>query len=157
MLPQAIIAEKALNSKAVPYVIGGAVIIGIGAIALTYFKLYKPFMCKVGLADCNSKKINDIVKYKGFNPDYANTLKTTISVDRAKELAKKIKDAAKFWDDDEGGFYSVLEEAGSPHNLSLISRMFAAQKWGSLADHITKYMDEEKELKRIKTIIENYA
>jgi hypothetical protein len=96
------------------------------------------------------------MKYKGFNPDYSSAFRTTISVARAKELAVKIKNAGGYINDTEGDFYSVLEEAGSADNLSLISRMFTAKKFGSLADHITNYLDDKEELKRVQDILESY-
>ena len=157
---QAAIAQQALDkaskSKVTPYIIGGVILIGIGTAAVVYFKVYKPMLCKIGLADCTSGKVREIVKYKGFDPDYASTFNITLSIDRAKTLAQKIKDAGRWYGDKEEDFYQVLREAGSAHNLSLIARMFAAKNWGSLADHITEYMGTEQELKRIKDIIDNY-
>lgn len=156
MIPQAIIAEKALNSKATPYLIGGGVLLTIGLGALAYYR-YRSFMCKINpFASCNDKKIRDVMKYKGFNPEYSRSSHTTISHARAKALATKIKKAGGKFNDDEGAFYSVLEEAGSADNLSLISRMFTAQRYGSLSEHITYYLDDKEELKRIQDILESY-
>ncbi|MBL4574818.1 MAG: hypothetical protein JKY51_01800 [Opitutaceae bacterium] len=146
--------EGLAQNKATPYVIGGLVLLTLGA---SYFLVIRPVMCKVGLASCkNDKKILDLMKYKGFNPNYSRPSKTTISHERAKKLALKIKDAGSFFNDDEGAFYSVLEEIGSADNLSLVSRMFTAKKYGSLAEYITNYLDETEEIKRVKDILNSY-
>ncbi len=147
-------AEGLAQNKATPYVVGGIVILALG---FSYFGIIRPIMCKVGLASCkNDKKILDLMKYKGFNPDYARPSKTTISHDRAKTLAKKIYKAGGFFNDDEGGFYSVLEEIGSADNLSLVSRMFTAKKYGSLAEYIMDHLDDTEEIKRVKDILNSY-
>jgi len=64
MIPQAIIAEKALNSKATPYIIGGGVLLTIGVGVFAYYQ-YRSIYCKMPWASCNDKKIRDVMKYKG--------------------------------------------------------------------------------------------
>ena len=96
------------------------------------------------------------MSYKGFDPNYARPEKITLSHDRAKQLATQIYDAGSWYNDDEGAIYSALEEAGSADNLSLISRMFSAMKYGSLAEHITYYLDDADEVARVKDILESY-
>ncbi len=147
-------AEGLAQNKATPYIVGGILLLISG---VAYFGVIRPILCKTGIASCkNDKKILDLMKYKGFNPDYARPSKTTISHERAKTLAKKIYKAGGFFNDDEGGFYSVLEEIGSADNLSLVSRMFTAKKYGSLAEYIMDHLDETEELKRVKDILNSY-
>lgn len=147
-------AEGLAKNKATPYVIGGVVLLGLG---LTYFGVVRPILCATGVADCKKgKKMRDIMNYKGFDPNYSRSSKVSISHDRAKKLAKQIKDAGGVFNDDEGGFYSVLEEAGSADNLSLIARMFTAKYKKSLAEYITYYLDDKGEMERIKDIINSY-
>ena len=147
-------AEGLAQNKATPYIIGGVVLVGLG---LTYFGIVRPILCATGVADCKKgKKMRDIMNYKGFDPNYSRPSKVTISHDRAKKLAKQIKDSGGVFNDDEGGFYSALEEAGSADNLSLIARMFAAKYKKSLAEYITYYLDDAGEMERIKDIINSY-
>ncbi|MCI5054607.1 MAG: hypothetical protein MRY83_00795 [Flavobacteriales bacterium] len=146
--------EGLSQNKATPYIIGGIILVGIG---ITYFGVIRPILCKTGIADCkSSKKIRDIMSYKGFDPNYARPEKVTLSHDRAKQLATQIYDAGSWYNDDEGAIYSALEEAGSADNLSLISRMFSAMKYGSLAEYITYYLDDADEVARVKDILESY-
>ena len=146
--------EGLSKNKAAPYVIGGVVIIGLG---IAYFGVIKPVLCSFGVMECKKdKKIRDLMSYKGFDPNYSNPSRTTISHARAKQLAIKLYRAGNLFNDNEGAFYAVLEEAGSADNLSLISRMFTAKTGGSLAEHITYYMDDARELERIKDIINSY-
>ena len=88
--------------------------------------------------------------------DILETLQITSVHDRAKQLATQIYDAGSWYNDDEGAIYSALEEAGSADNLSLISRMFSAMKYGSLAEYITYYLDDADEVARVKDILESY-
>ena len=61
--------EGLSQNKATPYIIGGIILVGIG---ITYFGVIRPILCKTGIADCkSSKKIRDIMSYKGFDPNYA--------------------------------------------------------------------------------------
>jgi hypothetical protein len=146
--------EGLAQNKATPYVIGGVLLLVSG---VAYFGIIRPILCKTGVVSCkNDKKILDLMKYKGFNPNYSRPSKTTISHSRAKKLAKKIKEAGGFFNDDEGGFYSVLEEIGSADNLSLVARMFSAKKYGSLAEYVMDHLDETEEIKRVKDILNSY-
>jgi len=146
--------EGLAQNKATPYIIGGIIIVGMG---LTYFGIIRPILCATGVADCKkSKKIRDIMSYKGFDPNYSRPSKVSLSHDRAKQLAKQIYDSGGVFNDDEGGFYSALEEAGSADNLSLIARMFSAKHKQSLAEYITYYLDDADEVERIKDILKSY-
>jgi|GEM_PF-1769283 hypothetical protein len=146
--------EGLARNKATPYIIGGVVLVGLG---LTYFGIVRPILCATGIADCKKgKKMRSIMSYKGFDPNYSRQGKVTISHDRAKKLAEQLYDSGGVFNDDEGGFYSALEEAGNADNLSLIARMFAAKYKKSLAEYITYYMDDAGEMQRIKDIINSY-
>ncbi|MBQ21676.1 MAG: hypothetical protein CMD31_13055 [Flavobacteriales bacterium] len=146
--------EGLARNKATPYIIGGVVLVGLG---LTYFGIVRPILCATGIADCKKgKKMRSIMSYKGFDPNYSRQGKVTISHDRAKKLAEQLYDSGGVFNDDEGGFYSALEEAGNADNLSLIARMFAAKYKKSLAEYITYYMDDAREMQRIKDIINSY-
>lgn len=147
-------AEGLARNKATPYIIGGVVLLGMG---LTYFGIVRPILCATGVADCKKgKKMRGIMNYKGFDPNYSRPSKITISHDRAKKLAEQIYDSGGVFNDDEGGFYSALEEAGNADNLSLIARMFTAKYKKSLAEYITYYMDDAGEMERITDIINSY-
>jgi hypothetical protein len=102
------------------------------------------------------KKALSIMSYKGFDPNYYRPTKVTISSHRAKELADQIYDSGGTFNDDEGGFFSALEAAGSADNLSYISKMFLIRHKQSLAEYITYYLDDAVESDRIKDIIETH-
>lgn len=146
--------EGLAQNKATPYIIGGIIIFSLG---LTYFGIIRPILCATGVSDCKKgKKIRDIMSYKGFDPNFSRSSKVTLSHDRAKQLAHQIYDSAGVFNDQEGGFYSALEEAGSADNLSLIARMFSAIHKKSLAQYITYYLDDADEVERIKDILKSY-
>ena len=96
------------------------------------------------------------MKYKGFDPNYYRPTKVTISSDRAKKLADQLYRAGGLFNDDEGAFYSALEQAGSADNLSYIAKLFAIRHGQSLAEYITYYLDDMTESDRIKDILKTY-
>lgn len=147
-------AEGFAQNKATPYLIGGLVIAG-GVLA--YVAVVRPILCMTGAVKCKKdKKALNIMKYKGFDPNYYRPTKVTISPHRAKELADQIHDSGGFFNDDEGGFYAALEEAGNADNLSYISKMFSIRHRQSLAEYITYHLDDAAESDRIKDIIETH-
>ena len=155
---QAMMASKAVEglaqNKATPYIIGGLVIAGG---ILTYMAVVRPILCMTGTVKCKKdKKALNIMKYKGFDPNYYRPTKVSISSHRAKELADQIYNSGGIFNDDEGGFYSALEEAGNADNLSYISKMFFIRHGQSLAEYITYYMDDAAEQDRIRDIIESH-
>ena len=146
--------EGLAKNKATPYIIGSVILIGLG---LTYFGVVRPILCATGVSDCKKgEKLRETMSYKGFDPNYSRPSKVTISHGRAKQLAQQIYKSGGIFNDDEGGFYSALEEAGSADNLSLIARMFSAKHKKSLADYITYYLDDADEIERVKDILKSY-
>lgn len=153
-----LVAAKAVEGlaqhKATPYLIGGLVLTGLG---LMYYFVLRPVLCLTGKVTCKGdKKALDIMKYKGFDPNYYRPLKVTLSAQRAKELADQLYDAAGWLNDDEGRLYSALEQAGSADNLSFIAKMFAIRHGRSLAEHLTEHMGSAAEMQRIKDIIDSH-
>ena len=155
---QAMMAGKAVEgiakNKATPYIIGGVVLVGLG---ITYFGLIRPLFCFTGVLDCKADKMGrSVMNHNGFDPNYGVPSKTTMTHDRAKVLADKIYEAGGSFNDKEGDFYSAMQEAGSSHNLSLISRMFSVKYNESMGEYITNYLDEKDELDKIDNILNKY-
>lgn len=150
---QALVAQKALDHKATPYLIGGVLLVGFGV----SFWFMRKTLCATGLISCKKDKTQlNLMSYKGFDPNYYRPEKITISHPHAQKLAVKMKNAKGLINDDEGAIYSVLEEAGNANNLSLVAHYFNLKGFGSLSEFITYYMQDEKELKRIKDILKSY-
>ncbi len=152
---QAMMASKAMEglsqNKATPYVIGGLVLVGLG---ITYLAVVRPVLCLTGAITCKKKKkALSIMSFKGFDPNYYRPEKLTISPARAKKLADRLYDSGGFFNDDEGSIYGALEEAGSAHNLSYISKEFAIRHGRSLAEFLTYHLDDAAETDRIKDIL----
>lgn len=148
-------AEGLAKNKWTPIVVVGGV---VGVIALVYFGIYRPVMCKFGVIECaDDKKIKalkvKIQRNEGFNPNFYDATKLTISHDLAKETADKLYDAL-YGNDDEEAVYSLLASAKNINNLSLVSKYYFQRKGVSLVDNLVGDMDSLEELTRTYDIIQ---
>jgi len=101
----------------------------------------------------NRMRIRKINSFIGFDPNYYKDHQVTMSYSRAKELADRVYSAGGLINDDEAAFKSVLQEAGTVANLSLISAMFGQRHEQSMADYYTWYMDDRGETKVIVDLL----
>jgi hypothetical protein len=152
--PQMALASAASNPKNLAIVVGGALIL-VGGV---YFFVYRPVMQKFGLIPDRQaiKKLNQIKDYKGFSPTYARPSKVTISDARALELAIQAHDNSSWYNDDEGALYAVLQEAGSPDNLSTIAKRYQIRFKSSMGEMFGDALSSAEEVKRVKDILLSY-
>ncbi len=154
------LASNVAKNKATPYIVGGVV---LGALALVYFGITRPLLCKFKVLDCGrAKEENEMYELDAFNTQIANLNNTTITPDLARKLARQIEESigytinpVSWFDDDEEGVYGAIAQAGSVANMSLVSRYYANLFNESLIGRITNKMNSQ-ELAKIKTIIRNY-
>lgn len=152
--PQMALASAASNPKNVLIVVGGAIVL-VGGV---YFFVYRPVMKKFGLIPDKQaiRKLNQIKDYKGFSPTFARPSKVTISSDRAKELAGQAYNSSWALNDDEGSLYAVLQEAGSPDNLSTIAKAYQIRYKSSMGEMYGNALNSSEEVKRVKDILLSY-
>ena len=146
------------QNKWTPIVLG---VVVLGGVALLYFGVFRPAMCKLGLATCRTdekkaKLIQDIVKFDGFNPNYYNPASITIDPTRAKILADNVDDAMGLFNDNEEIIYGILREIGNKNNLSLISKEFKIRHGEGMGEFITNKINGDEELKTIWNILQGY-
>lgn len=156
MIPQVMAANaagKLAQNKATPYVVGGIVLVALG---LTYFGVVRPILCFTGIVSCKSDKLSkELVALKAFDPNYGNPALVTITHDNAKKIADDIYDAINWYNDKESEIYNSLQQAGSTHNLSLVSRMFAAKYNESMVEYISGRLNSD-EMEKVQEIIKKY-
>lgn len=141
-------------------------VIAIGTLALAgaglvYFGILRPIMCKVGIVECKAGKEQDQLilenfDNKGFDPEYWRTKTPSMSWERARVLAEKAYKAGGIFNDNESALYSVLQEAGSYANLSLIAYVFKNKYSESLAEWYGYYLSDISEQQKIKAILQEY-
>lgn len=149
-------AQAAGQAKPANLLIVGGVVVGVTAIA--YFGIVRPVMKKLGLV-ADKKYIRNLAKisdYKGFDPTFYRPSKVTISADRAKILADMAKDSVGYFNDDESNLYSILQEAGTPDNLSFLAKTYNIRHKGSLGQLYFDYMGRPAEVERVKQILMSY-
>ena len=149
-------AQKAQFTRVV--ILSAIALVGVGVI---YFGIARPIMCKLRIISCKKQEENDqqILENfdnKGFDPEYFRTHTPSMSWDRAKSLAEIAYKAGGVFNDDESKLYSVLQEAKTYANLSLIASVFKNKYNESLAEWYAYYLDAPEEQQKIKTIIEEY-
>ena len=145
-------AGKLAENKWTPVIIGGVV---VGVVALAYFGVYKPILCKFGVVECKSSKQNDkiegeLLSHKALNPNFYQARYITISHEFAKSLADDIEDALSGIGDDEDAVYSVIKSSGSEHNMSLISHYYKIRHQEDLSARIIRDFNSDER----KTVLE---
>lgn len=152
--PQMALASAASNPKNVAIVVGGALIL-VGGV---YFLVYRPVMKKFGLIPDRAaiRKLNKIKDYKGFSPTYARPSKVTISQDRALVLATQAYSSSNRFNDDEDSLYAILQEAGSPDNLSTIAKRYQIRYAESMGEMFGEALNSPEEIDRVKDILMSY-
>lgn len=153
-------AKGLAENKNAPIVVGALI---IGVVALGYFGIYRPIirprLCKTGILTCETKdqKLDrKIARFDGFNPKYFDRFRLTISDATAKVIRNNIKSALSGAGTNEEELYSALLQAGTKHNLSLVSHYYAAAYGKSLADAInddTNYTEK----KRVWDILKEFS
>lgn len=88
-------------------------------------------------------------EFAGFDPNYYRNHTYTISHSRAKALADKAYNAVGVFNDNEEMMISVLLEAGTRANLSLVSHYFNIRHNESLGGWYADYMDRRTETKDV--------
>jgi hypothetical protein len=154
------LASNVAKNKATPYIIGGVVLVSLG---LTYFGIVRPLLCYFKVIECKgARKEKELLTLNAFNPKIANLDITTITYDKAKQLAEQINDALGYtinplsWvDDDEEAVYGAIQSAGSVNNLSLVARMYEAKYGESLGGRIGAKFNTS-EIDKVTEIIKNY-
>ena len=82
---------KIAENKYTPIVLG-LVILGSGVGA--YFLVVKPILTVLGVIESEDDKLEqDIMKLKGFDPNFSNPTKVTLTSDSAKQIAEDLKDS----------------------------------------------------------------
>ena len=152
--PQMALASAASNPKNIAIVVGGVVVI----VAIGYFGIVRPVGKKLGIIPDRAaiRKLNKIKDYKGFSPTYARPSKVTISQDRALQLAILARDGYGTFNDDEGALYAVLQEAGSPDNLSTIAKRYQIRYKSSMGEMYGDALNSAEEIDRVKDILMSY-
>jgi hypothetical protein len=152
--PQVAALQAASNPKNLAIVVGGAIVL-VGGV---YFFVYRPVMQKFGLIPDRQaiRKLNQIKDYKGFSPTFARPSKVTISSDRAKELAGQAYNGSWALNDNEGSLYAVLQEAGSPDNLSTIAKAYQIRYKSSMGEMYGNALNSSEEVGRVKDILLSY-
>lgn len=144
---------KLAQNKYTPWIIGGVV---LGSLALAYFGVVRPLFCKFDILDCGEDDAEKrLMNLNAFNPNLANKTNTSITHDRAKELAEIIYDGFGFFNDDEEAVYGAIKSAGSVYNMSLVSRMYQAKYKEDLGSAIADSFNQE-EMDKVTSIILNY-
>jgi hypothetical protein len=133
--------------------------IGLAGLAILYFGVARPVLCKLRVIDCKKQSQEDeqILQNfdnKGFDPTYWQNRTVTLSWDRAKQLAANVYNAGGVFNDDESAFYAVLQEAKTYANLSFIAYNFQNKYKQSLAEYYAYYLDAPEEQQKIKTILQ---
>ena len=139
-------------------VVAGVLIVGI--VAIVYFGVARPILCKTGVLNCRKnkrrKKLEDKVKRSdALNPNFYRASQVTMTHFAAKVAADELEDDLSGADDEEAVF-GILQSAKSTNNMSLISHYFQLRHGESLADRLTYDMGSEEELDRMLEIIESY-
>lgn len=146
-------AGKIAENKATPYIIGGVVLVTLG---VAYFGVIRPILATLGVVsgadDKMERKLSDM---PAFNPNYGNPSKTTMTHQQAKNLAEQLYNSISWYNDNEERIYNVIQQAGSTHNLSLVSRMFSAKYAESLLTYLTEALDAD-EMKKVEILIKQY-
>lgn len=135
--------------------------LGLAGIAIVYFGIARPVLCKLRVVDCKKQHEEDqqIIQNfdnKGFDPEYWRNRNVSLSWERAKQLAENVYKAGGFFNDDEGTFYSVLQEAKTYANLSFIAYNFQNKYKESLAEWYAYYLSGAEEQQKIKTILAEF-
>jgi len=152
--PQMALASAASNPKNITIIV-------IGVVAITgiaYFGIIRPVGMKFGLIPDRAaiRRLNKVKDYKGFSPTYARPSKVTISQDRALQLAVLAHDGYGTFNDDEGALYAVLQEAGSPDNLSTIAKRYQIRFKSSMGEMFGEALNSSEEIDRVKDILMSY-
>jgi hypothetical protein len=149
-------AQAAGQAKPQNLLIVGGVVVGVTAIA--YFGIVRPVMKRLGLIP-DRKYIKNLAKisdYKGFDPTFYRPTKVTLSPERAKILADTARNSVGVFNDNESALYAVLQEAGTPDNLSYLAKIYNIRHKGSLGQLYFDYMGRPDEVARIKQILMSY-
>jgi hypothetical protein len=75
---------------------------------------------------------------------------------KAKELAGQAYSSSWALNDDEGSLYAVLQEAGSPDNLSTIAKAYQIRYKTSMGEMYGNALNDLEEVKRVKDILMSY-
>lgn len=132
--------------------------IGLAGLAILYFGVARPVLCKLRVVNCKKQNQNDqqILQNfdnKGFDPEYWRNRTVTMSWERAKQLAENVHAAGGFFNDEEGVFYALLQEAKTYTNLSFIAYNFQNKYKESLAEWYAYYLDGPDEQLKLQTIL----
>jgi hypothetical protein len=146
-------ANNITKHKATPYIVGGIVLLAMG---LTYFIVIRPVMASLGMVDSKQDKLEkDLLGLEVFDPNYGNPALVSITHQQAKNLASQVYEAINWYNDDEQMIYNAIQQAGTSHNLSLVSRMFSAAYQKSMVEYISSSLNAE-EMQKVEIIIKNF-
>ena len=144
---------KIAENKYTPIVLG-VVVLGGGLIS--YFLVVKPVLQAIGILESKDDKLEqELMEMKAFNPNFSNPTKVSIAPDRAKDLADILYNSISWYNDREDKIYNAIQQAGSNHNMSVVSRYFGIKYGEALSSYIVGNLNVT-EMKKVRDIINNF-
>ena len=135
--------------------------IGIGVTVIGYFVLARPLLIKFNIIDDKNdrlaKRFFEQASQEGFfSPIYykQNESRITLKTINAQEIAKNIRKAWGFINDDEELVYVNMMFIKTKEDLSFVSYWYSQQSGSSLLDDLKNKLSS-KEFLRIKSIYDN--
>ena len=155
-VPQLIAADavgKVASNKATPIVLG---IIILGAGIGSYFLVWKPLLGFLGVIDSEDDKLEvDVMKLKAFDPNFSDPTKVTLTSQGAKDIAETLYDSVSWYSDNEDKIYNALMSAGTNHNMSTVSRFFAAKYNKALSSYLVDNLNVS-EMNKVIDIVNKF-
>lgn len=103
----------------------------------------------------NRRRQRLITDFVGFDPNYYRKAGHSMGHTRAKILADKMYSSVGYFNDNEEAMLSVLKEARTAGNLSLISHYFNIRHGDSLGGWTADYLDRKSETKQVLDALKN--
>ena len=144
---------KVASNKSTPIVLGLVVLAGGLA---SYFIVVRPVLQALNIIDSEDDKSEaDIMNLKAFDPNFSDPTKVTLSATGAKKLASDLYDSLNWYGDKENKIYYAIQQAGTNHNMSVVSRYFAIEYKEALSAFLVENLNVE-EMTKIKDIVDKF-
>lgn len=144
---------KVASNKSTPIVLG---VLVLGSGLVSYFLVVRPILKALNIIESEDDKLEkNIMNLKAFDPNFSDPTKVTLTAEGAKKIASDLYDSIGFLNDKEDKIYYAIQQAGTNHNMSVVSRYFAIEHKKTLSSFLVDNLNVQ-EMEKVVDIVNKF-